>query len=349
MHTCLESIRQRLEAKEPVAVIGGGTKSFLGGALIDAPVSMREYSGIINYEPTELVLTARAGTPLVEIEQALRASRQMLPFEPPIYADTSTIGGAMASGLSGPRRMHLGSARDAILGVRLLNGLGQHLKFGGEVMKNVAGYDVSRLSVGALGTLGILTEISVKVLPIPESERTQVLSLDAQSALDRVAKIGRSPYPVSAATWIDGHLYVRISGAGRGVDAAAAAIGGETVSDADAFWQSIRNQTHAAFSADGHWLWRLSVPPTTPVDACPASVMDWAGGQRWLLAKAGDLSAFDLAARVGGHATCFARDRHEGTGLQPLEAGIQRLNARVRDAMDPQHLINRGRIFEETN
>lgn len=349
MDAFLQSIVTRLEAKEPVSVLGGGTKSFLGGTLVDPPIAMSEYSGIINYEPTELVMTARAGTPLVEIEQRLTASRQMLPFEPPVYGPQSTIGGAMASGLSGPRRMHLGSARDAILGVRLINGLGQHLKFGGEVMKNVAGYDLSRLSVGAFGTLGILTEISVKVLPIPESERTQVLELDAQSALDRMAKIGRSPYPVSAATWVDGHLSIRISGAGRGVDSAAAAIGGERLENAETLWQSIRNHTHTAFQKTDCWLWRLSVPPTTPASVCDAAVIDWAGGQRWMLAPIDDFSAFDLAARVGGHATCFARERTAGTGFQPLEPGIARLNQRVRDAMDPHHLINRGRIFEETN
>ena len=339
----------RLAAGEAVAVIGGGSKSFLGGALLDSPVSTRDYTGVINYEPTELVLTARAGTTLAEIEERLAASRQMLPFEPPVYSAESTLGGAMASGLSGPRRMHLGSARDAILGVRLINGLGQHLKFGGEVMKNVAGYDLSRLSVGALGTLGVLTEISVKVLPMPESERTQVLELDAQTALDRMAKIGRSPYPVSAATWVAGQLFIRISGAGRGVDAAAAAIGGTSLPDAADFWQSVRNQTHQAFDRADQWLWRLAVPPTTPVNACPATVIDWAGGQRWMHQAPGDFSVYDLAASVGGHATCFARDRSIGTGLQPLDAGVARLNQRVRDAMDPKHLINRGRIFEETN
>lgn len=349
MTAFLDDLIAKLKAREPVAVVGGESKPWLGGALRDTPVSMREYSGVLSYEPTELVLTARAGTPLAEIEHTLAQSRQMLPFEPPVYSEQSTLGGVMASGLSGPRRMHLGSARDAVLGVRLLNGLGQHVKFGGEVMKNVAGYDLSRLSVGALGTLGILTEISVKVLPVPEREQTQVLAMDAQSALTRVAKISRSPYPVSAATWVDGQLYIRISGAGRGVASAAEAIGGDTLADAETFWRGIRNQTHPAFQADSKWLWRLSVPPTTPMDACPGVVVDWAGGQRWLHADADDFSVFDLAAQVGGHATCFAASRQIGTGLQPLETGIARLNARVRDAMDPYHLINRGRMFEENH
>jgi len=190
----VETLCKRLTAKEPVSVIGGNTKAFLAGRLNDEPVSMLEHTGIINYEPTELVLTAKSGTTLKEIESCLSEARQMLPFEPPRFGDQSTIGGVMASGLSGPRRMHLGSARDCVLGVRLINGLGQHLKFGGEVMKNVAGYDLSRLSVGAFGTLGVLTEISVKVLPIPEKEQTQVLQCTQAEALDTLIRIGRRPY-----------------------------------------------------------------------------------------------------------------------------------------------------------
>jgi len=346
MSAFIESLVDRLSRREPVSVVGGGTQSFLAGRLQDAPVSMGDYSGVVNYEPTELVLTARAGTTLVEIEQLLAASQQMLPFEPPMYGDTSTLGGAMATGLSGPRRIHLGSARDAVLGVRLINGLGEQLKFGGEVMKNVAGYDISRLSVGAYGTLGILTDISVKVLPVPESEQTRVFALDAPSALSMLARIGRLPYPISAATWFENQLYVRLSGAARGVGAAARALGGELLHEADDFWRAIRQHRHAAFTRQDQWLWRLSVPPTTPVEACPASIIDWAGAQRWVFAAPGDFGVFAQAARVGGHATCFAKDREVGTGLQPLDAGVARLNQRIRDAMDPYHLLNRGRLFE---
>ena len=175
MSDFIANLCSQLATKQPISVIGGNTKAFLGGRLIDEPISMCEHSGILSYEPTELVLTAKSGTTLAEIEHCLKDARQMLPFEPPRFGEQSTIGGVMATGLSGPRRMHLGSARDCVLGVRLINGLGQHLKFGGEVMKNVAGYDLSRLSVGAYGTLGILTEISVKVLPMPELEQTQRL------------------------------------------------------------------------------------------------------------------------------------------------------------------------------
>ena len=343
----VEILCRRLAAKEPVSVIGGNTRAFLAGRLKDEPVSMQEHTGIINYEPTELVLTAKSGTTLQEIELCLSESRQMLPFEPPRFGDQSTIGGVMASGLSGPRRMHLGSARDCVLGVRLINGLGQHLKFGGEVMKNVAGYDLSRLSIGAFGTLGILTEISVKVLPIPEKEETQVLQCTQAEALDTLIRIGRRPYPVSAASWIGGSLYVRLSGAASGVESAALAIGGETLKDASEFWSSLRDMTANEFNSGKEWLWRISVAPTTPTDAVDAFCFDWAGGQRWITASPNDLSPFELAARIGGYATCFARDRDAGTGMQPLESGILRLNQRVKDAMDPHGLINRGRLLEE--
>ena len=232
MSQLVEDLRRRLVAKERVAVVGGNTKSFLGGRLLDEPVSMLEHSGIVNYEPTELVLTAKSGTSLRDIESCLKDARQMLPFEPPQFGAETTIGGVMASGLSGPRRIHLGSARDCVLGVWLINGLGQHLKFGGEVMKNVAGYDLSRLSVGAYGTLGVLTEVSIKVLPIPDKERTQVVECSQAEAMKTLTRFGRRPYPISAAAYVEGALSIRLSGAASGVDSAAASIGGETRVDA---------------------------------------------------------------------------------------------------------------------
>ena len=343
----VKTICERLAARDPVSVVGGNTKSFLAGRLTDEPVSMRDHAGIINYEPTELVLTAKSGTTLHEIESCLRDARQMLPFEPPRLGESSTIGGVMASGLSGPRRMHLGSARDCVLGVRLINGLGQPIKFGGEVMKNVAGYDLSRLSVGAFGTLGVLTEISVKVLPIPEKEQTQKLECSQAKALETLIRIGRRPYPVSAASWINQSLYIRLSGTASGVESAAAAIGGEVLNEADQFWSELRDMTTQEFRCPDLWLWRISVAPTTPTDALNAFCFDWAGGQRWITAPPDDFSPFELASRLGGHAICFDRQRGVGTGMQPLESGILRLNRRVKEAMDPHGLINRGRLLEE--
>ena len=346
MSQLVEDLRKRLAAKERVAVVGGNTKSFLGGRLLDEPVSMQEHSGIVNYEPTELVLTAKSGTSLRDIESCLKDARQMLPFEPPQFGAETTIGGVMASGLSGPRRIHLGSARDCVLGVRLINGLGQHLKFGGEVMKNVAGYDLSRLSVGAYGTLGVLTEVSVKVLPIPDKERTQVVECSQAEAMETLTRFGSRPYPISAAAWVEGALSIRLSGAGSGVDSAAASIGGETRADTDQFWDSLRDLNHVQFDQENKWLWRVSVAPTTPSDAIDSFCFDWGGGLRWVKTDPEDFSLFRLAESLGGHATCFARERKSGTGMQPLEPGILRLNQRVKEAMDPFGLINRGRLLE---
>ena len=346
MSQLVENLCGRLAAKEPVAVVGGNTKSFLGGRLSDEPVSMLEHSGIVNYEPTELVLTAKSGTSVKDIELCLKDARQMLPFEPPRFGAETTIGGVMASGLSGPRRVQLGSARDCVLGVRLINGLGQHLKFGGEVMKNVAGYDLARLSVGAYGTLGILTEVSVKVLPIPDKEQTQVIECSQAQAMATVIRFGRRPYPISAAAWVEGALSIRLSGAGNGVESAARSIGGETLADADQFWNSLRDLNHVRFDQENEWLWRVSVAPTTPIDKIDSFCVDWGGGLRWVKTDPEDFSLFKLAASFGGHATCFARKRKLGTGMQPLEPGILRLNQRVKEAMDPFGLINRGRLLE---
>ena len=349
MSDFIANLCSQLAAKQPISVIGGNTKTFLGGRLIDEPLSMCEHSGILSYEPTELVLTAKSGTTLAEIEHCLKDARQMLPFEPPRFGKQSTIGGVMATGLSGPRRMHLGSARDCVLGVRLINGIGQHLKFGGEVMKNVAGYDLSRLSVGAYGTLGILTEISVKVLPMPELEQTQRLECSQAEALEMLVRIGRRPYPISAAAWIQGALSVRLSGAASGVASAAAAIGGESLPDSDMFWAGLRDLSATEFHEEGRWLWRLSVAPTTPVNAVDAFCFDWAGGQRWVMTDPDDDSPFDIASKCGGHAICFAQNRSEGTGMQPLVPGILSLNQRIKDAMDPHGLINRGRLLGGTH
>ena len=282
---------------------------------------MREHK-VVNYEPTELVLTAKSGTTLREIEACLSDARQMLPFEPPRLGDHSTIGGVMASGFSGPRRMHLGSARDCVLGVRLINGLGQHLKFGGEVMKNVAGYDLSRLSVGAFGTLGILTEISVKVLPIPEKEQTQVLECTQADALDTLSQLGRRPYPISAASWIDGFLYIRLSGAASGVESAGSAIGGETLKEAEKFWFGLRDLTASEFHSSDYWPWRVSVAPTTPANVLDSFRFDWAGGQRWIRAPRNDFPHLNGPRGLAGTRLVFRviGSRGQGCSRSHLES-----------------------------
>ncbi|MGA1206787.1 MAG: glycolate oxidase subunit GlcE [Litorivicinaceae bacterium] len=332
-------VSARLKAGQSIEVIGAGSRRRVGPPRSAHAISTRSHSGVIRYEPTELVLTANAGTPLADIEAMLAAERQMLAFEPPRFSADSTLGGAVASGLAGPRRVAMGGIRDHILGVRLINGLGEHLRFGGEVMKNVAGFDVSRLQVGAFGQLGVLTEVSIKVLPVPEVEETRHFQCGAEDALAHDQAWGRQPLPISASHWREGSLFVRVSGTERGVTAAVKTLGGDAVTAVQTLWQGVRDLTDSIFSPD-EALWRLAVPPTTVAKAFPVRAMDWHGGQRWTTAPAGDLSPFAWAAAVGGHARCESLDRPTATWQQALPAGVARLNERVRRAMDPQSLIN---------
>ena len=332
-------VSERLLAGASVSVIGAGSRTRVGPARPANALSSRSHQGVVHYEPTELVITAKAGTSLTEIESMLAAEGQMLAFEPPRFADESTFGGVVASGLAGPRRVAMGGVRDHILGVRLINGLGEHLRFGGEVMKNVAGFDVSRLQVGAFGQLGVLTEISMKVLPAPEVEETRCFQLMAGDALARLHQWGQKPLPISASHWRDGMLMVRLSGTARGVSAAMQILGGDPMLDAVQFWRGVRDLSDPVFRTDLP-LWRLAVPPTTPATTCPLIAMDWHGGQRWTVAPQGDRSPFEWAQNVGGHARCEAPERPVSNWQQTLPEGVARLNRRIRFAMDPNGLIN---------
>ena len=257
-------IRDARAAKTPLAIHGGKSKSFYGGAIVGEPLDVSPYSGIIEYEPKELVLTVRAGTTLAEIERVMDAASQMLPFEPPHYAEGSTIGGTVASGLSGPRRPYTGAVRDFVLGARILDGKGDDLRFGGRVIKNVAGYDVSRLMTGAMGTLGVLLDLSFKVLPKPVEEVTLRFEFDEAMAIRQFNEWAGKPLPISATSWHDGVAMLRLSGAAAGVKAARLKLGGELVANdvAKLFWQSVRDQRDVFFQT-AEPLWRVSVPPTT--------------------------------------------------------------------------------------
>ena len=310
---------------------------------------MLSHSGIISYEPTELVVSVRTGTPMIELNRILAESGQMLPFEPPVLP-ASTIGGVLACGLSGPARPFAGSARDYVLGTRVINGQGQDLSFGGEVMKNVAGYDVSRLQVGAYGTLGVLLDVSMKVLPRPEAELTLVHAAtpnDTQS----FAALLRRPLPLSGAMLIADRRYLRLSGSEAAVSAAAGVLGGDTLSaDESDIWQRVRDHEHEFFKPlDGNRrLWRVSVADHAPALDLPGEWLhDWAGAQRWLQS---DASADDIqraAHANGGHATRYCAGPPGESALQPLEGVMRRLQSRVRDSFDAQRLFNRGRFHPE--
>ncbi|MDH3450773.1 MAG: glycolate oxidase subunit GlcE [Gammaproteobacteria bacterium] len=337
-------VTEALERRTTVRPRGGDSKAFYGEAINSQPLELSEHRGIVNYQPTELVITARAGTPLEEIEAALAAQRQMLPFEPPHFGAGATLGGAVASGLSGPRRPWLGAVRDLVLGMRVINGRGEHLHFGGEVMKNVAGYDVSRLMTGSLGTLGVITEVSLKVLPAPEQELTLVQSADQGSALRRFREWCAEPLPLSGLAYLDGQLFIRLSGTEAGIAAARQRLGGDE--SAMAFWVALREQRLAFFSEQPQLaVWRVSVPPAVPAleDLAPVLV-DWAGGLRWLRSDAPAQTIREWAERHGGHATCFRGDC-DASRFHPLSEAQLALHRRIKQALDPQAIFSPGRMY----
>jgi len=348
-----ERVRAAASSRRPLRLRGGGTKDFYGQGLDGEPFDTSGYSGIVVYEPSELVVTARCGTPLAQIESAMRERGQMLAFEPPHFGPGATLGGMVAAGLSGPRRQSAGAVRDFVLGARVMDGHGEVLAFGGQVMKNVAGYDVSRLMAGSLGTLGLILEASLKTLPAPAAELTLRLELPEDRAIDQLNRWGGKPLPVSASAWTDGVLCVRVSGAPAAVEAASARIGGERVEGARAgqFWIGMREQTDPFFSASvesGAPLWRISVPSTTPPLAIPGALLiEWGGALRWLASQAEARTVRDAAARAGGHATLFrSRDKSAGA-FQPLPAALMDIHRKLKREFDPERVFNPGRMYAD--
>jgi len=330
-----------------LAVIGGGSKAFYGREPEGEPLEVSAHRGVVDYQRSELVLTARGGTSLAELEALLAEGGQMLGFEPPHFGPGATLGGAVAAGLSGPRRPYAGAARDLVLGVKLLNGKGEILTFGGQVMKNVAGYDISRLMAGAMGTLGILLEVSLKLLPAPARETTVVFDLALGEALERLATWGARPLPVSAACHDGGRLFLRLSGTEGSVASALAHLGGEEDPAHTALWPSLRDHTHPFF-AGPEPLWRLSVPPATPPLALPGAwLVDWGGAQRWLRTDADAAAVRAAAQEAGGHATLFRRGDRRGEVFHPLPPPMMDLHRRLKRAFDPEHVLNPGRMYAE--
>ncbi len=341
-------INAALEQKRPLRIHGGDSKAFYGGAPVGDPLDVTGHRGIVNYEPTELVLTARAGTPLAVVEQTLATQNQMLPFEPPDYTGEATLGGAVASGLSGPRRPWAGSARDLVLGLRLINGRGEHLRFGGQVMKNVAGYDVSRVVTGALGTLGVITEISLKVLPRPERSSSHVLVCTPASAMQQVETWFRQGLPVTGAAHDGLRLYLRLEGTGHAVTAAEKAVGGETIADPDTWWVSMRDQRLPWFTSDERPLWRIALPPLAPpLELEGEEFHDWNGQLRWLRSSLPAHTIRERAAALGGHATLFRGDAGETEVFHPLPRAVMAIQRRLKQAFDPQGIFNPGRLWRE--
>lgn len=342
-----EQVQQAIRIKQGVKITGGNSKNFLSCLDRDdlVPLDISGHRGIIKYDSRELVLTARAGTTLADIEAVLAQSGQMLPFEPPHFGAAATLGGTVACNLSGPRRAYAGAARDFILGTRIINGRAEVLRFGGEVMKNVAGYDVSRLMAGAMGTLGAVLEVSIKVLPRAAASATVVHARSAQQALQDMNTWAGRPYPISASCYHDGRLYVRLEGAGSSVTAAARQLGGELLGDADQFWYDLREHRHEFFSS-ARTLWRLTVKSTAPLlDDAAGWMFEWAGARRWTTTEITASRIRDYAASCGGHAMQF---RHADASVEihhPLAQGLEHLHQRLKLAFDPERIFNPGCLY----
>jgi glycolate oxidase FAD binding subunit len=358
LSSCIERIRAASASGTPLRLRGGGSKDFYGERLEGELLDTRGLDGIRSYEPSELVVTVGAGVPLAQLEATLADSGQCLPFEPPHFGGSPTVGGMVAAGLSGPARASVGSVRDYVLGLSLVNGKGELLTFGGQVMKNVAGYDVSRLMAGALGTLGLIVEVSLKVLPRAPAEATLKFNLSQQQALDKLNAWGGQPLPLNASCWLDeqgvGTLYLRLRGAVAAVEAACRTLGGDRQDNAavDADWRACRDQQLPWFSERaGRDLWRLSVPQTAAVlDLPEPPLVEWHGGQRWLAAEPGDADHVRrIALAAGGHATLFrAAKAGDGRRFQPPAPPLDRIQRDLKRQFDPSGIFNRGRLAPES-
>ena len=348
----IERIRAAHAEGSPLIIQGGGSKTFYGNADEGEVLSTRALAGVVDYQAKELVLTARAGTPLAEIEALLAEQNQMLAFEPPHFGGPATLGGCIAAGLSGPRRPYAGAARDFVLGVRMIDGTGQPLRFGGQVIKNVAGYDVSRLMVGALGTLGLITEVSLKVLPKPATETTLQFELDEAAAILKMNQWAGQPLPLSATSWHAGLLTVRLSGAASAVHAAQAKLGGEALNDAAAFWQRLRDQATPFFDprppTSNQGLWRLAVKPTAPpLNLGDAQWIEWGGAVRWLISDQPAAALREAAKAAGGHATLFRGDAPADGVFTPLAPALATLHRNLKQRFDPHGIFNHGRLYPD--
>ncbi len=305
----VDQIREAGAQRQPLRIVGGNTRAFYGEPRAGQALHTSEVSGIVDYQPSELVVSVRGGTPLSVLEAALHEHRQYLAFEPPRFGAAGTVGGMVASGLSGPGRMAGGSLRDAVLGVLLLNGRGQLQRFGGQVIKNVAGYDVSRLLAGSMGRLGVIVEVSLRVAPWPAASATRVFEMSQAQAIEQTNRWLGQARPINASCWENGRLTLRLQGAEAAVALAVRELGGEALTDdaAHAFWDNLRDHRHGVLAGPTHLpLWRLAVPPTHPPLALPGEpLVEWQGGQRWWRSDLPAQTIRAAAVEAGGHATRF--------------------------------------------
>jgi len=335
------------ETKTALNIQAGSSKQFYGHKIVAKTLDVSEHQGIISYEPTELVITARAGTRLSDIRKTLDESNQMLAFEPPAFSESATLGGTIACNFSGPRRAYTGAARDFVLGTSIINGKAELLSFGGQVMKNVAGYDASRLMCGAMGGLGVILDVSLKVLPEPETEITLEHQCDIHQAQKNIHQWVKQSLPVSASCFFNGQLYVRLSGNNSAVRSAQKIIGGETLSNNTEFWLSIKEQKNDFFKTDKP-LWRLSLASNTPeLDLAGDTLYEWSGALRWLITDESPEKIQQALNAVGGQATLFRNPQSNIDVFQALSPGILSVHKQLKKAFDPQNILNPGRMYKE--
>jgi len=339
-----EQVHHAYENNQPLNIVGGNSKSFYGNNITGEVLKLSDHSGIVEYEPTELVITANAGTSLSEINQLLDSKNQMLGFEPPQFSAGATLGGTIACNFSGPRRAYAGAARDFLLGCNIINGKAEMLTFGGNVMKNVAGYDVSRLMAGAMGTLGIILSCSVKTLPKPEAEMTLSLNCNENEAINTMRNWAQKSLPISATCFYGSQLFARLSGTDKAVKTAFKNIGGEAISNTDLFWQSIKEQQHEFFLTDKP-LWRVSIDATASPLKNKTCLYEWSGALRWFHADENDTSLIDYAKSHDGHATLFKGHTQTENVFQALPDGLAIIHQNLKKSFDPKGILNHGKLY----
>lgn len=357
-----EQIDSAISNKTRLRITGSGSKDWYGNTLQGIPLCTREYAGVISYQPDELVITVRSGTSLKEVEDLLKEKNQQFPFEPPHFGEHATIGGMIASGLAGPGRISAGGLRDFVLGCKIMDGTGSVMNFGGTVMKNVAGYDVSRLMPGSLGTLALLLDVSIKVLPITAAEQTLKLKIDQHETIELINLLASQPWPINASAWLGDHvneLYIRLRGARAAVEVATEHLsqtyGMSTIdtNQANHFWHDLKEQNLPWFerSNQNQQLWRIALPTTTkPLSFSNSTLLEWHGGQRWLKGPQDIAELKQVALAHGGHASLFRGPQKSAHTLNsladnPLTKPLQTVEDRLRKTFDPHGIFSTERLI----
>ncbi len=340
----LEQVCEAINEGTPLMIQGGNSKAFLGrktqGTILDTKI----HQGVVNYDPTELVVSVKAGTSLAELESVLAEKGQFLPFEPPHFSETATVGGMVAAGIAGPRRPWVGSVRDFVLGTKVITGHGKLLRFGGEVMKNVAGYDLSRLMAGCYGCLGLITEVSMKVLPKPRHQRHLSIACDQTTALSNLTLWGQKPLPITGACFYQDRLYLRLEGGEASVNNFAQTLQGDELDPV--FWNELKEQTLPFFQSPKH-LWRLSLPVEAKQPSLEGDcLIDWGGAQRWFKTSQAENEIRQQATAQGGHATCFSQGVTDQP-FQPLNPLVMRYHQQLKEQLDPKRIFNPGRMYSD--